>query len=435
MIDLSVLICSTHTRWNTFGQNIQAQLWTQYNALQSEYQDRIEIIMLTDNKKMMLGQKRNVMVDMAQGRYVAFVDDDDRVDPNYLTSLLHATETDADVITFLVSVSLNGHKPKLCRYSIEFKHDHNTTTGYERLPNHICAVKRELASQVSFPNLPYGEDSAYSKLLLPLLKTERHLPVVLYHYDYDAETTETQQHLQAALRQRNQKPIADVIILSNASNPQLREMTQKTIDTCIAGANSLPISVTVMEQSGGARYKHAEVVFMDEPFNYNAFANRGARSGSAEWIVVANNDLLFCDGWLHQLLAADHPLVSPKCPRDGRQRDIRKNTIGTRTGRHLSGWCFMIKRKLWSKIGGFDERVTFWASDDIVIEQARLQGVEPMLVPDAKVEHLQSVTLNRQSSAEHDELTWGSLDVFIQLYGGHRLQNHPNYLRWKAAHP
>jgi hypothetical protein len=361
------------------------------------------------------------------------VDDDDRLEPDYLSSLLVAACSDADVITFLVSVSLNGAAPKLCRYSKDFQRDANTRDGYERLPNHICAVKRELASQVSFPNVAYGEDSAYSKLLLPLLKTEHHIPRVLYHYDYDSASTETQQHRQGALRVRKQPPVVDVIILSRADTPQLGNMTQQTIDTCIAGANSLPVNVMVVEQKRHV-YRHARTIYRPDEFNYNHFANLAAKLGSAPWIMVANNDLIFHDGWLHNLLAAGHIFVSPKCPRDSRQSDITKNTTGYRTGRHLSGWCYMLSRDLWQRIGGFDEEVSFWCSDDAVIEQCGELGTYPMLVPGAQVEHLQSATLNTQSRERYDELTWAQLEVFINKYGDHRLSNHPEFRRWKRTH-
>lgn len=432
-IDLSILICSTNTRANTFGRAIQDQIWRQLDALPASYRDRIEILMLTDNKRMMLGHKRNVMVDIAQGRYVQFIDDDDRIEPDMMRSILDATDTDVDVITFLVSVSLNGNRPKICRYSKDFTEDRNTHDGYERLPNHICAVKRELARKVAYPHLPYGEDSGYAKILHPHLRTETHIPRVLYHYDYATATTEAQEHLRNRARNRDDvAPLVDVVILSNASTPQLQYATQQTIDTCRAGANSLPLGIAVMEQAEGIVYKRAATLYTPEPFNYNRFANRGAARGSAPWILIANNDLVFRDGWLHNLLAASHPLVSPKCPRDKRQSDITENTIGGTTGRHLSGWCFMISRDLWERIGGFDEDVTFWCSDDVVIEQAKAHGVQPMLVPSAVVEHEQSVTL--KTRPDQDDLTWRQLHIFITKYGSHRMQNHPEYLRWKSAH-
>ena len=433
-VDLSILIASTHTRWSTFGQAIQTQVWEQYEALPQDYQDRIEILMHTDNKKQMLGFKRNVMVDAAQGKFVQFIDDDDRIEPDMFRSVLDAiTDSDADVITFLVSVSLNGDPAKICRYSKDFTADRNTETGYERLPNHICAVKRELALKASFPNVAHGEDSAYSKLLLPHLGTEHFIDRVLYHYDYSSETTETQQHLRAPLRRRRRRdPLVDVVMLSNATTPALRDMTQNAIDTCISGANSLPVNVIVMEQQP-VTYRYATTVRTPRQFHYNAFANSGARQGSAEWIMVANNDLIFGDGWLHNLLAANHPVVSPKCPRDRRQAEFTENTTGYFTARHLSGWCFMIQRKIWEQIGGFDECVSFWASDDVVIEQCRALGIAPMLVPSSTVEHLGSVTL--KEAPDHDDLTWAQLDAFNDKYGPHRLSTDPRFLRWKANQP
>ena len=431
-IDLSILICSTHTRANNFGRAIQKQVWEQYAELPESYQDRIEILMLTDNKKMMLGHKRNVMVDMAQGRYVQFLDDDDRIAPDMFRAVLDATCDDADVITFLAEVSLNGDTPKICRYSKDFAYDENTQHGYNRLPNHICCTKTELAQRVSYPNIPYGEDNGYAKLLHPLLSTETHIDRVLYFYDYNIETTEAQEHLRNRLRSRqHQQPIVDVVILSNGATDDLRRSTQRTIDTCLSGASSLPIEIVVLEGVEGIGYDRAGVVHMPSAFNYNGFANFGARRGSAGWIMIANNDLIFHDGWLHSLLAAQYPLVSPKCPYDERQSEFVENTTGAITGRHLSGWCFMIKRELWEHIDGFDESVSFWCSDDALIEQVLELGIEPMIVPGATVEHVQSATLKAQP--DQDELTWKQLDIFIKKYGKHRLQTHPEYLRWKGA--
>jgi len=432
VIDLSILICSTHTRHKTFGVEIQRQVWEQYAALPPEYQDRIEILMLTDNKKMMLGQKRNAMVDIAQGRYVQFIDDDDRIEPDMFRSVLAVTARNADVITFLAAVSLNGDEPRLCRYSKDFAADRNLVTGYERLPNHICAVKRDLALKVSFPNVLYGEDSAYSKLLHPLLRTEVHIPRVLYHYDFSSETTETQQHLNAALRQRDQPPIVDVVMMSNAKSLEMQVMTQNAINSCIAGANSLPVNVIVMEQQPDVVYDHANVVCAPEEFNYNAFANRGARYGLTNWIMVANNDLVFHDGWLHHLLVADHPVVSPKAPGDSRQLDVTENEAGYVNGRHFSGWCFMVTREVWKQIGGFDSDFGFWCADDSVVEQLKAIDVAPMLVPRSVVEHIRSVTLD---ATLHDgELTWRYVDLFNKKYDQYKFADRVEFIEWKKAH-
>ncbi|QEM41560.1 glycosyltransferase [Gordonia phage Forza] len=432
MIDLTILICSTHTRYQTFGPKIQEQIWTQYADLTAEQQERIEILMLTDNKKTMLGEKRNIMVDIAQGKYVVFVDDDDRIADTYMTDILSATETDPDVITFLAEVTLNGGPAKICRYWKDYPYDYNTDTEYHRLPNHICAVRRELALKVSFPNIVYGEDSAYSKLLKPLLKTECHIEKVLYYYDFSDATTETQMHRKGRMRNRP-GPTIDVIVLSNATTPELRMMTQRTIDTCIAGANSLPVNVIVMEQVNNIDYRNAETIAAPIKFHYNKFANAGAATGKAPWIMIANNDLIFEDGWLHKLLAANHPLVSPRCPNAAKQRKVStdSNLTGTENGLHFSGWCFMISRTVWNAIGGFDMCVDFWCSDDVVIEQVKALGIEPMLVPDAIVNHIGSKTLNSQDAPLRDDLTWKNVAIFNEKYGQSKFANDHRFIDWK----
>src|SRR5688572_23555139 len=84
MIDLSILVCSVHTRYDNFLLKIEKQLFDQYKALSEPDQHRVEIVVLTDNKMMMLGHKRNVMVELAQGKYIVFVDDDDRISDDYI---------------------------------------------------------------------------------------------------------------------------------------------------------------------------------------------------------------------------------------------------------------------------------------------------------------------------------------------------------------
>jgi len=303
VIDLSVLICSTHTRWKTYGQAIQQQIWGQHDALPAADQARVEIIMVTDNKQLMLGAKRNAMVDIAQGRYIAFVDDDDRLDDEYLPALLEAaTGSDADVITFQVSVSINGADPRICYYSKNFAADRNLPDRYERLPNHLMCVKRDLAAKVAFPHLPHGEDAGYAKQLAPLLTSELPIPRVLYHYDYCDATTETQQYKRNRMRpRRNREPLVDVIILSNAANNTLRRMTQATVNG-VMHTTEQPLNIIVMEQAPKVTYRDTVTITMQDEFNYNRFANRGAACGRAPWILVCNNDLLFHPGWLDELL-------------------------------------------------------------------------------------------------------------------------------------
>lgn len=412
---LSILVPSVAERRNTFLPKCLDMLYGQLEQLPKEQQKEVEVLFLVDNKERMLGSKRNNLIDIAQGEYIVFIDDDDRVEPDYIESLLNAIESNADVITFQVSVSLNGEPSKICYYSNKYPKDYNTENTYHRLPNHICCVKKEVSLKAPFLNIKNGEDSAYSKKLKPYLKTQYEINKVIYHYDYNEKTTVAQEDSPYVVESR--KPaIVDVVIISDAKNRQIQQMTQNAINTCINGAKGIKVNVIVVESQKNVKYNNAKTVYPDFPFNYNAYGNFGIKHGEAKYVIHANNDLLFGNGWLNALIAANHPFVSPKEPRDQRQRDIKINTIGTQTGRHLSGWCFMMERYLWEKIGGFDEDINFYCSDDAVIEQCKAIGIEPMLVVNSVVQHLLSTTLKTIPVNQRKELTDDQIRIFNKKY-------------------
>lgn len=416
---LSVLVPSVSTRRATFAPKMAEMLFGQHERLKPELRKRVEILMLTDAKGMLVGDKRNAMVRMARGEYVVFVDDDDRVTDDYLASLLAATDAGSDCITFDASVSLNGAPPKPCRYSLQYQKDANAADHYQRLPNHITAVRRALALACPFPSKQCGEDSDYAVRLRPALRTEHRIERVLYHYDYSDATTETQ-------RTREQPAavtaVVDVVILSKATTPQLKTMCQTAINTCIAGAGPR-VRVLVIEQAPGIHYEGATVIYDPSEFNYNKFANRGAAHGHAPWIMVANSDLEFQAGWLDGLLAAGNDCVSPVDPNSKKQNTVVKDEMGFQNGYHFSGWCFMVKRELWERWGGFDDCVKYWCSDDVVIEQCRGVGVTPMVVAAAKVKHLGSKTM----PSAPDDFTWGQVFIFNRKYHQDRFVNDPRY--------
>jgi hypothetical protein len=43
--------------------------------------------------------------------------------------------------------------------------------------------------------------------------------------------------------------------------------------------------------------------------------------------------------------------------------------------------------------------------------------------------------MTSKTQPHNDDLTWKQIDIFAAKYGGHRLQTHPEYLRWKTEQP
>ena len=151
-----------------------------------------EVLVLTDNRQRTIGQKRNDLLALTQGDYVCFVDDDDAVAEDYIACLLAGIATGADVITFDVEVTLNGGEPFSMVFSKDFPERRNLHDVWERWPNHLCAVRTDLARAVGFPAWRVGEDSDYAERLRPLLKSEYRIDRVLYYYRYSDAGTLTQ---------------------------------------------------------------------------------------------------------------------------------------------------------------------------------------------------------------------------------------------------
>lgn len=171
--------------------------WTALRELHARVQEQIENgavehLMLVDNRRRSVGRKRDALLRMARGKYVAFVDDDDTIAADYVREILTATAQDPDVITFLQCAVISGQAGtvefKLGNSDEAFKPGETT----KRDAWHVCAWRTSLAIGSGFPDTNYGEDRAYSAPLCKAAKSEVHIPKILHFYTYDAAVSRAQ---------------------------------------------------------------------------------------------------------------------------------------------------------------------------------------------------------------------------------------------------
>jgi len=154
----------------------------------------VEILCLKDDSNS--GVKRNLLTKQAQGEYICFVDDDDRVSTNYLSSIIEALQTNPDLVTFNLEMN-NGQK----RETWKFCGAHDDRRLGLMLPNHLCVWKKSLAERVPWsPGLGTADDilwyetmSALCKRIDPPIQSV-HIDKVLYHYIYSHLTTANQSY-------------------------------------------------------------------------------------------------------------------------------------------------------------------------------------------------------------------------------------------------
>jgi glycosyltransferase involved in cell wall biosynthesis len=151
------------------------------NTFNQQKTDEVEVI-ICGNTQMNIGQKRNWLLNKAKGDYIVYIDDDDHISNDYIPKIFDAMG--ADCIGISGFITTNGANKIQWHISKEFGRWYEENGCYYRTPNHISPVKREIALQVGFPEISFGEDRIYSEGILPLLKTENKVEGNIYHYDY-----------------------------------------------------------------------------------------------------------------------------------------------------------------------------------------------------------------------------------------------------------
>lgn len=214
----------------------------------------------------------------------------------------------------------------------------------------------------------------------------------------------------------------DVVILSNARNGRLIQLTQQTVDSCLKSEHELQFNIIVLEQNAGITHRRCRTVHMNEAFNYNRFMNKGIALGKEEYVCLCNNDLQFQTGWCKKIIGAmesEYLLsASPYCPRA--QGLVFSNgppiDYGYRIREHISGWCIVVNRFLFEIIGPLDEEFPFWYADNVYAEQLKKHGVKHALIRNSVVMHLGQKTLRTHSKQQVNEMTTEWSKLFYEKY-------------------
>jgi len=138
-----------------------------------------------------------------------------------------------------------------------------------------------------------------------------------------------------------------------------------------------------------------------------------------EYILVVNNDCILPANFLGELLSYNVPFVTGASTENMLEispmiQHERKPLVG---GPDFS--AFLIRRDCWEKVGPFDERMKFYASDNAFHVEAHRKGIE-LLRANLPFYHERSSTLKKASPAERREIEIQAdrdREVFKSIYG------------------
>ncbi|MFH1923132.1 MAG: glycosyltransferase [Planctomycetota bacterium] len=187
---LSILIPALRNR-RKMRKELEAVLLPQVES----HRD-VELLIEEDVGRLPSGEKRNRLVRRSAGEYFSFVDDDDLVAGDYVRRVREGCLSGAAVVSFWVERIGSDRPRQIHEFSIRHRDQQRLSNGNLGMAaNHLCAWRRDVGTAVAFPpHLGYNDDLFWYMPLLEsgLVKTERHLPRVLYTYRYDSSGTVNQ---------------------------------------------------------------------------------------------------------------------------------------------------------------------------------------------------------------------------------------------------
>ncbi|MBO0676796.1 glycosyltransferase [Mycolicibacterium sp. S2-37] len=157
------------------------------NVLEPQLYDDIEVIIADQDWP--LATKRQWCLDMANGEYFNFIDDDDLIPVNYVDRIYPLLDG-VDYIGFQVQFYYNGDPWKPTYHSLRYgthciKADEH---AFYRGVSHLNPIRTEIAREGTYFG-GYGEDNRWSEQVNPV--TEHYIDQVMYHYLFSPATSLT----------------------------------------------------------------------------------------------------------------------------------------------------------------------------------------------------------------------------------------------------
>lgn len=163
------------------------------SLLTEENKHRVQVFILSDNREKSIGEKRNILIEMAVEAgctYRAFIDDDDEITEHYINECLKGMDLDVDTCSLKGKYFVNGAYDKPFIHSIKYKGANTNAEFYERPPNHLNCTKLSLIADIKYPHTNFGEDMTHAEEVAKLgrLNTEYWIEPVIYNYLFRTKT-------------------------------------------------------------------------------------------------------------------------------------------------------------------------------------------------------------------------------------------------------
>ncbi len=159
-----------------------------HQLVDHELTDIVEILFIQDNKEITIGEKRNRLYRMAKGEYSLQVDDDDWLHPLAMPYIIDELKEGPDCVGYKELCIFDGKRVESSNFSIKYPGWLDNYDGFNhvRTPFFKTPIKTRFCLQCPIPDIRFGEDHEFSKMIHPLLSRENYIDEFIYHYIHNS---------------------------------------------------------------------------------------------------------------------------------------------------------------------------------------------------------------------------------------------------------
>lgn len=150
-------------------------------------------------------------------------------------------------------------------------------------------------------------------------------------------------------------------------------------------------------------FPSVDVITNDKNYGFAKTVNAGIKHSTGKYICLLNNDTIIKDPmWLDKLLGSmnEYDLTAPAGGRLDDKYEYIPGEVTRKTDKfsYLAGWCLLVKRQVFDKIGLIPEDfgIGFW-EDVLFCHKAKESGFKMGITENSGVVHLYHTTFKAEN--------------------------------------
>ncbi|MBB6388541.1 GT2 family glycosyltransferase [Flavobacterium notoginsengisoli] len=199
-------------------------------------------------------------------------------------------------------------------------------------------------------------------------------------------------------------------------------MTLKCLNSLRESESNIVFEIIAIESNKEyfqSNYKYPEfvnVIVPDSDFNFHKYLNIGIKESTGDYIALCNNDLIFHENWFSEILKVaeiNNSILSFSPAGNSQYNSLDLFEIGYKVRTHIMGWCLVVNKKIFNKIGLLDETFDFYYADNDYAMTLKSKNIKHAIVFNSKVEHLEKRSTEKSEQDKKEFLHKYKIPLYL----------------------